>query len=211
MGNVILYLFVCLVIPIFMSMHVLRGRSRSLIFFMICGMFACLFAGQINSLIIASTGLDIYDMTTSVSPVVEEIIKSIPILTLFFAFKPDRQFVLESSVMVGIGFSLLENGYILLSNVGEFTFVFALIRGLGSAMLHVVTTVCVGLGVSMFAEEKRTILIGTYATLLAAMVFHAIYNMFIQSESLMYLGIVLPTLAFSTLVFIVRKQLKSLK
>ena len=205
MDDVILCLFVCLVIPIGMSMLILKDRSRYLVLFMIFGMFMCLFAGQVNSLIQSLTRLDTYTMTTSMTPVVEEILKGIPILALYFIFKPERQFMLECSIMVGIGFSLLENGFILLSNAGGITFVMALFRGLGSAMLHVATTVSIGFGISMFGIKKKTFMPGTYAVMLAAMVFHGVYNMFVQSSKLMYFGIILPVLTFIPLVLYVVK------
>lgn len=195
MDDLIMSLFVCLTIPVAMSMLVLKDRSRHLIFFMIFGMFMCLFASQVNGLIQELTYLDIYTMTTSVTPIVEEILKFIPIIVFYLLFKPERQYLLECALMVGIGFSLLENGFILLNST-QVTFAMALCRGLGSAMLHIVTTVCVALGLSIFGIKKKTIITGTYATLLVVMVFHGIYNMFVQSSTLMYFGVILPAIVF---------------
>ena len=209
MDDMILCLFVCLVIPIAMSMLILNGKSRSLILFMVFGMFMCLFAGQINSLIQNLSRTDTYTMTTSVTPVVEEILKAIPILTLYLLYKPERQFLLECSVMIGLGFSLLENVFILLNSVSHLTFIMALFRGLGSAMLHVATAVSVGFGISRFGIRKKTLIPGVYAVLLAAMVFHAVYNMFVQSDKLVYFGIILPVLAFIPFVIYISRHKKS--
>ena len=200
MDNLILCLFVCLVIPIGMSGLVLENKSRSLVLFMVFGMFMCLFAGQVNGLLQELTGIGTYELTTSVTPVVEEILKGIPILAFYFLVKPNRQYMLECAIMVGIGFSLIENGYILLSNAESITFAMALFRGLGSAMLHVVTTMSLGFGISLFGIRKKTLFTGTYAILLATMVFHGIYNMLVQSSELLYFGIAMPTVIFAAFV-----------
>ena len=208
MDDLILSLFVCLTIPIAMSMLVLEGRSRNLVLFMVFGMFMCLFASQVNGFIQGITYLDTYTMTTSVTPIVEEILKFIPIIVFYLLFKPKQQYLLECALMVGIGFSLLENGFILLNST-EVTFAMAFCRGLGSAMLHVVTTVCVALGLSIFGIKKKTIITGTYATLLAVMVFHGIYNMFVQSSTLIYFGVILPVIVFVSIAIYGAKNKKN--
>ena len=116
MEDIVVSLFICLIIPIGMSLLVLKDRSRVLMIFFLSGLFMCLFAGQINGLILATTKLDQFTLSITITPVVEEILKSIPILVFSFIIKPQRQFIIECALMVGIGFSVLENGYVLFTN-----------------------------------------------------------------------------------------------
>ena len=114
-----LSLFACLTIPIALSLLVLNGKSRALVGFMVIGVFICLFAGQVNSLVMNLTGLDIYVMTTEITPIVEELLKAFPILFFAFLYKPKRQLLLECALMMGLGFSLLENAFYLVDAAKE--------------------------------------------------------------------------------------------
>ena len=122
MENLILSLFVCLIIPLAMSLLVLADRSRELFVFLLVGIFMCLFASQVNGLIASVTGLDSYVLTTSVTPIVEEIMKIIPILVLAFLLREDRQMLLECALMVGLGFATMENVYILMNHANAVRF-----------------------------------------------------------------------------------------
>lgn len=206
MEDIVVSLFICLIIPIGMSLLVLKDRSRVLMIFFLSGLFMCLFAGQINGLILATTKLDQFTLSITITPVVEEILKSIPILVFAFIIKPQRQFIMECALMVGIGFSVLENGYILFTNAEDITLLWALHRGFGAAMLHAATSFIVGYGISFFSLRKKTFVTGTYAMLLLAMVIHAIYNMFVQSSNLVYCGIILPSVLFIPLVIYISKR-----
>ncbi|MDO5331133.1 MAG: PrsW family glutamic-type intramembrane protease [Bacillota bacterium] len=209
MDDLMLSLFVCLIIPMAMSLLVLSGKSRQLFIFFLSGIFMCLFAGQINGLAALESGLDTYTLTTTITPVVEEIVKIIPVLILAFILQADRQTLLECALMVGLGFATMENVYILISNASEVSFVWALSRGAGSAMLHAVTSLIVAYGISFCTVRKKTFITGTYAMLLEAMVFHGIYNMLVQSDKFMHFGLVLPTIVFVPLAVRIFKQRKN--
>ena len=208
MEDLMLSLFVCLFIPLAMSLLVLVGKSKQLFIFFLSGIFMCLFAGQINGLLAAVSNLDTYTLTTSVTPVVEEIVKIIPVIVLAFIIESDRQTLLECAIMVGLGFATMENVYILMNNAGSVGFVWALSRGLGSAMLHAVTSLIVAYGISFCKVRKKTFITGTYAMLLEAMVIHGIYNTLVQSEKFMHLGLLFPTLVFVPLAITIIKQRK---
>lgn len=198
-----LSLFVCLAIPISFSMFVLKGKSKGLIAFLLSGMFMCLFAGQLNGLIAVVSKLDDYTLTTSVTPVVEELLKTIPIIVLAFIIKTDRQYLLECALMVGLGFATLENAYILLENASGISFLWAVSRGLGSAMLHSATTLMVAYGISYCLLRKKTFLTGTYAMLLEAMILHGIYNMLVQTNKFKNFGIIFPIAVFLVLSVVI--------
>ncbi len=203
-----LNIFVCLFIPLAMALFVLEGKARKLIVFFLAGIFMCMFAGQINGLLRSITQLDTYTLTTSVTPVVEEIVKTIPIILLAFGFEIDRQSLLECSLMLGLGFATIENVYILISASGAISFSQAFSRGLGAAMLHATTSLIVSYGISLCKVRKKTFITGTYAMLIGAMVFHGIYNMLVQSDKFLFFGLLLPSLVFIPITIIIIKRRK---
>lgn len=211
MEDLMLSLFICLFIPLAMSLAVLVGKSRELFVFFLSGIFVCLFAGQINGLMLSITNLDSYTLTTSVTPIVEEMAKMIPVLILAFVIDTDRQTLLECALMVGLGFATMENVYILMSNADAVSITWAFSRGLGSAMLHATTALVVAYGISFCKVRKKTFVTGTYAMLLGAMVIHGIYNMLVQSSKYMHLGLLLPTVLFLSLAVTILKQRKEYK
>ena len=81
MDNVIYLLFVCIAAPLVLMLALLETKSKRTVGFMIIGMFLCVFVSEINGLINNILGMDIYYMTTSVTPIVEEVVKALPILS----------------------------------------------------------------------------------------------------------------------------------
>ena len=68
MENVIYLLFVCIVAPLVLMLALLEPKSRRTVGFMIIGMFLCVFVAEINGLINNTLGMDIYYITTSITP-----------------------------------------------------------------------------------------------------------------------------------------------
>lgn len=197
-------------IPLAMSLLVLAGKSRELFTCFLVGIAMCLFASQINGLIAAKTAYDSYTLTTSLTPVVEEITKAIPILMVAFVLQSDRQTLIECSLMVGLGFATMENMYILTSNSQIVNFVLAASRGCGAAMVHATTSLIVSYGISYCRIRKKTSFTGTYAVIVCAMIFHGIYNMLVQSGEYVYLGFLLPTIIFVPIsIYVLKDREKS--
>ncbi len=209
MVDLSLLLFICLVLPMLMMSVVFKGESRTLIIYMVLGIFACLVAGSIDGTILSSTSLTYYYMTINITPIVEEILKALPIMYLAFIFKPTKQHLLECSIAVGIGFAMLENAYIFADSAASITLDWAIIRGLGAGMMHSICTLAVGYGISLFGIHKKWYATGTVALLATAMIYHAFYNLLIQSDY-MYLGLALTVITFLIIV-VVEKQKNKVK
>ena len=60
-----LILFICLAAPLSMMLFIFRERARTLLAFLLIGIFMCFFAGEINGLILNSTELDMRFLTDS--------------------------------------------------------------------------------------------------------------------------------------------------
>ena len=205
MAQTVLILFISLFIPLAMSPFFIKRGARVTVIFLIVGLFVCMFAAYINGYIAERSTLTPEQLTFTVTPLVEEIMKAIPIIIYAFLFQPKRKHLLACAVMTGIGFAVLENAYILTIDLEAITIEWAIVRGLGAGLMHGVCTLMVGFGLSYVNKVRKMSVTGTYALLISAIVYHACYNMLIQSEYRFY-GIILPILTLLPIFIISRRS-----
>lgn len=201
MENIIYILFICITIPLTLMLFLLDKKPRLTIGFMIIGIFICLFASEMNGLLCRILPFNTYYFTTTVSPIVEEILKALPILFFAIVISDDRRTLLTCSLAVGIGFAILENSYILVINFDSVSIIWALIRGFGSGLVHALCTFAIGVGISYVHKLRKLFYTGTYALLATAITYHAIYNLLIQSQY-RYLGVILPVVTYAVILIV---------
>lgn len=200
-----LMLFICLAAPLSMMLFVFKGRSREILSFLLAGIFMCLFAGEINGLILNKTELSLRFITVNITPIVEEILKAIPVVFFAFLWKPDRQLLLECAIAVGVGFATLENTCLLFDNAAALSAGMIVSRGFGAGMMHGVSTLAVGSSMAVASTERKLSYTGTVAALSAAIIYHSIYNIIVQSPYPM-LGVLLPIVTYIPLLIVVSKK-----
>lgn len=207
MGNVMFILFICIVAPMTLMLFLLEKKSRLTVGFMIIGICMCLFVSEVNGLLRLLINQDLFYITTTVTPITEEIIKALPVLFFAFVFSDKRDTLLSFSMAVGIGFAILENAYILVNSADSVSILWALIRGFGTGLMHGICTAAVGFGVSFVRKRKKLFYTGTFALLSAAITYHAIYNCLVQSEY-KYAGFLLPAITYIPIIIVVLKSRK---
>lgn len=164
-----------------MLLILVKGNSRTLVLFFIFGITICLICGWLNGNLVNYFEETRY-FTINLSPITEEVCKAIPIIIYAFLYKPGRQQLLECGMAVGIGFAVLENAYILASNIGSITVSLAIARGIGAGLMHGLCQTAVAYGLSYIKEYKVLSYTGTVTFLCAAIVYHSIYNCLVQSS-----------------------------
>lgn len=87
-------------------------------------------------------------MTTTLTPILEEIVKALPILHFALVITDDRRTLITVSYALGVGFALLENIIVLIQSIDKVTVLWALLRGFGAGLVHGICTVMVGYGIS---------------------------------------------------------------
>lgn len=190
MENIIYPLAISVFIPIFLMALLVDKRARLPIVFVLAGIFASVFSSEINGCLMRLLSFDNYEMTTIVTPITEEVIKSLPILYYAIVFSDKREKLLTASMATGIGFVILENAYYMLQN-DSFNIIDAVIRAFGSGLMHGMCTLLVGVGISFVKKKRKIFGVGTFALLSTAVTYHGIYNMLIQSN-LRIVGTLLP-------------------
>ena len=182
MDTLIYILFVAIFIPILLMALLVDKKSRFPIIFVLVGIFISVFASEINGYIRNMTNLEISKFVVMVTPITEEILKSIPVFYLALLISDKKETLFTASMSTGIGFAILENAYYLLQNTGNFNMIDAIIRAFGAGLMHGMCTLLIGVGISFVKKKKKMFSISIFALLSTAITYHSIYNMLIQSE-----------------------------
>ena len=108
--NYIENIYICIAAPIIMAIIALRGRRRRAMIFMLAGMTACLLSSYINTFFAIIAEADRIETTWEITPMVEEVMKFLPVLFYLLVFEPVRKEEASENVMlVAAGFATLEN------------------------------------------------------------------------------------------------------
>lgn len=206
MDNLNYIVFICIVVALAMMLPLLERKTRGVVIFMIVGVCCCLFISEVNNILLSLFDSDMRYVTTNITPISEEIIKALPILYCAAVITDDRRTLTTNAFAVGVGFALLENMIVLLQGINNVTVLWALVRGFGSGLVHGLCTVMVGYGISYIRKRRKLFWCGTFALLSAAITYHAVYNVLVQSQFRMA-GILVPLLSYIPAVYLVRKDI----
>ena len=182
MANLIYLLFICISIPIFLMTLLVEKKARLPIIFVLIGMFISLFAAELNGIFYGILPMNMFDTTTVVTPITEELLKAIPILYFTILISDKKETLFTASMATGIGFAILENAYYLLQRTTEFSMFDAIIRAFCAGLMHGMCTLLVGVGISFVKKKPKLFAVGTFALLSTAITYHGIYNMLMQSK-----------------------------
>ena len=210
MANLIYILFICMLAPLLLTLPLMKGASRRVMLYIIIGICVSLFVSEINGRILASLSNQMLFVTTTITPVTEEIVKALPVLLYAFLFSDDREKLLPLAFATGIGFALFENTVILIQSIDNVSILWAIIRGFSTALMHGICTATVGYGMGYVRKKKKLFISGTFALLALAIIYHGLFNMLVQSKNLQYVGFFMPAVTYIPLiiylVFFVRNK-----
>ena len=181
MDSIIYLLFVSIFVPIMLMALLVEKKARLPVMFMLFGIFVSVFAAEVNGLLTKLLPLDMYGITTVVTPMTEEILKALPVLYYALIISDKREKLFTASMATGIGFAILENAFYLI-NCPNFGMINAVIRAFGAGLMHGMCTLLVGVGISFVKKRSKLFAVGTFGLLSTAIVYHGIYNILIQSE-----------------------------
>ena len=193
-----------IVVGLILLLPFLEKSGKRIIIFLMTGMFCCLFASELNNLVLKAFYNDVLYTTTTITPVLEEVIKALPVIYYAVFFSDNEKKLISVSFSIGIGFAIYENLIVLITNLGTVTVQWALIRGFGAVLIHGLCTVLVGVGVSYIRKEKKLARCGTYGLLMSAIIYHSLFNLLVQSD-LVVIGAVLPVVTYIPAVMLLRR------
>ena len=196
-------IFICIVVPLLVSLLFIRRNERRFVIFLMLGMAACLLSAYISAFLGSVKAATPQETSVFISPVVEEIMKLIPVVFFLLVFEPDDESLTMGAVAIGIGFATFENCCFILSGSAE-SLTYMLVRGFAVGVMHLVCTVTVGYGLALSQREGLVRSYVSVGLLAFAATFHGLYNLLVSKPGISsYIGFVLPiSVAFALRAFI---------
>ena len=203
-------IYLCLAIPLILSLFFTGGRARSFTVFVVAGMSSCLLSAYVSSFFMGYCGADAQQAVIEITPVCEEIIKLLPLLFYLLIFDPQPKELPGAALAIAVGFATFENVCYLTEN-GAADFRLLLIRGISAGALHILCGALSGYGVSHVFRRPWLALTGTVGVLGACIGFHGIYNLLITGEGAWKMAGYLFPSALIIFLFALRQLLPRLK
>ena len=202
-------IFLCLALPLILSLFFIRARARSFPLFIVAGMSVCLLSAYVSSFFMGYCEADARATVIEITPVCEEILKLLPLLFYQLIFEPKPKELPGAALAIAVGFATFENVCYLTENGAE-DFTFLLIRGISAGALHILCGALSGYGIARVFRHRWLALTGTVGILGACIGFHGIYNLLITAEGAWKIaGYLFPSVLLVCL-FVVRRLLPRL-
>lgn len=176
-------IYLCLAAPILVACFCSRGELRRALVFCIIGMTSCLLSAYINIFFAQAFGTSIITATMEIAPLVEEIMKLLPILFYLIVFEPKNKTTIAAMLLVAIGFASFENICYLVEH-GTDNLSYLLMRGFGTGAMHIVCGAVVGYGLLFTWERKWLRIVGSFGVLCIAVTFHGLYNLMMSAGNI---------------------------
>ena len=132
--------------------------------------------------------------TVEIAPVVEEVMKLLPLAFYLLVFEPEGERIKPAAITVALAFATFENVcYLIQNGADRFSFIF--FRGFGTGAMHVLCGLIVGGGLAYAWQRTWLKVAGTCGLLGAAITLHATYNLLIAyGGAAQYIAYALPVL-----------------
>lgn len=188
-------IFVCVAAPLLVAAFCMGRKYLRFFLFAFAGMGACLAAAYVNTFFAAFYDATAFNATVEIAPVVEEVIKLLPLLFYLLIFEPEPEKIRPAVLTVAAGFATFENICYLMQHGAE-RLGFLLVRGFGTGAMHIVCGAVVGYGLAYVWRRGWLKVAGTCGLLGVAVIFHGIYNLLIAYGGwVRYVAYALPVLA----------------
>ena len=136
---------VCMAAPLLVALLLLRRKQRPLLLFCLAGMGMCLLAAYLNTFFAQFYAADALNAATQIAPVVEEIMKLLPLVFYLLVFEPEGDKIKAAAITIALAFATFENVcYLIQNGADRFSFIF--FRGFGTGAMHVLCGLIVGGG-----------------------------------------------------------------
>jgi RsiW-degrading membrane proteinase PrsW (M82 family) len=199
--------YICLAAPLLLAVICMRKEARRSLSFILSGMTSCLLSAYVSTFLAGVSNSDLAAASYEISPVVEEIMKLLPLLFYLLVFEPEEKTVISGALMISVGFATFEN-VCFLTSYGTSEFFRLVIRGFGTGAMHVVSGMVIATGLFFLWDQKRLRLVGVFALLCFVITFHAIFNIFVnQSGTIFWIGALIPLVTVLSYLIFFRKKI----
>lgn len=183
---------VCIAAPLFITMLCVGRKYRASFVFCFAGMLVCLLSAYLNTFFTIFYQADTMNAATQIAPVVEEIMKLLPLLFFLIVFEPDLQRFRLTAMLVAASFATFENICYLAEN-GAGHMLLLLIRGFGTGAMHVVCGSAYSEGLRFVWHDRLLRSVCIPGLLCVTIIYHAIYNLLVSvGGSVQVIGYCVP-------------------
>ena len=188
-------LLLCIAIPLLLALFYARGATGRFLAGLLIGMTVSLLSSYISGFLALRGGRDPAAAAIYISPIVEELMKLLPLLFYLIVFQPRETDLMSFAVSLGVGFATFENCCYLLA-AGSENLGFTLVRGLAVGVMHLVCLVVLAMALIMVRRFRVFTLAAAAGALSLSVTFHALYNLLVSVPGLpTYIGYTLPAAA----------------
>lgn len=171
-------IFVCLAAPLLVTAFCMGKKYLRFFLFAFAGMGACLLSSYGNTFFAVLYDASAFQATVEIAPVVEEVMKLLPVLFYLLIFNPNQEHIKTAVITISAGFATFENiCYLILHGAEDLGFL--LVRGLGTWAMHIVCGVIISSGLIYVWRRSWLTAACTCGLLGTAVIFHGIYNLLI--------------------------------
>ena len=191
-------ILLCILIPLLVSLLFITGKSRY------C-MIICLISAYISGFVEIVTDIHEYNAAVYISPIVEELMKMLPVLFYIFVLRMEGKDLLLVAAGIGSGFATFENCCYLLTEGSE-VFSYVMVRGLAVGIMHIVCMMVLTLSLIIARRYKALSFSSILGSLSLSMTYHGLYNLLVSQPGLSsYIGYALPIVTITYLYLEYRK------
>ena len=203
-------ILICIAVPFLISLIFLRKQARMFAVTFLLGMGVCLLGAYIGGFIHLVSGMSENDTAVFLSPVIEELMKFMPLFFYLYLFRPDEDSLLLAGIGIGTGFALFENCCYILSSGAE-SLPYILIRGLAVGVMHIVSMVTLALCITLALRFRALTFSSVTGALSLSMTFHGLYNLLVSGSGItVWVGYILPV-SVAFILYIPFNKLKNLE
>ena len=174
-------IFICIAVPMLLSLLFIPGEARKYTFFVTTGMGMCMLSAYVNSFFMNYYGADAVQAAIEITPVCEEVMKLFPLLFYILIFEPKKEEIPRTAIALAVGFATFENICYMTEN-GAADFEILVVRGFASGALHILCGILMGFGITYIFRRRTLAITGMVGLLGACSVFQAIYNLLVSAE-----------------------------
>ena len=176
-------ILLCIAIPLLISLLFTEKKTRTFIFAFVVGMVTCLLSAYISGFLKFVLNIEQEEMAVFYSPIIEEIMKLLPLLFYLFVFLPKEDSMFTAALGSGLGFATFENCCYILSS-GASRIAYVMIRGLAVGVMHLVCALVLVLGLWLAKRIKGITPAGVIGALSLSTAFHGLYNLLVSEPGL---------------------------
>ena len=172
-------IFICMVSPLLVAALCMGRRQLRFFLFCIAGMGVCLLSAYINTFLAAVCQADALAATAEIAPVVEEMMKLLPLVFYLLVFEPEGDRIKPAAITIALAFATFENVcYLIQNGADRFSFIF--FRGFGTGAMHIVCGSVYGRVLRPVWGSRPLRAACLFGLLCVAIIYHAIYNLLVS-------------------------------